>query len=90
SAPRPPAWVTGLAGLAAVVLAVLVPGGNGELAGRGRRTRRTGVVGTVVVVDDAGAVAVVAQDRRLDEPVTVEGGLVDEQDGVLRRVELPG
>ncbi|MBW0098714.1 hypothetical protein I4I73_22250 [Pseudonocardia sp. KRD-184] len=48
------------------------------------------MVGTVVVVDDAGAVAVVAQDRRLDEPVTVEGGLVDEQDGVLRRVELPG
>lgn len=65
-----------------------LPGASVGLDATGRAVVLSG--GVVLAVDDAGAVTVVAQDHRLDELVTVEGGLVEEQDGVLRRVELPG
>ncbi|MBW0135591.1 hypothetical protein [Pseudonocardia abyssalis] len=45
--------------------------------------------GVVLRIDDSGAVAVVAQDPRLDAPFTAEGGLVESVDGVLLRVDLP-
>ncbi|QJY47156.1 hypothetical protein [Pseudonocardia broussonetiae] len=65
-----------------------LPGASVGLDATGRAVVLSG--GVVLAVDDAGAVRVVAQDRRLDRLVTVEGGLVDVEDGVLRRVELPG
>ncbi|MHA6784613.1 hypothetical protein ACVGOW_26995 [Pseudonocardia saturnea] len=45
--------------------------------------------GVVLRIDDAGAVSVAAQDPRLDAPSAVEGGLVQYDDGVLLRVDLP-
>lgn len=46
--------------------------------------------GVVLRVDDAGGVTVVAQDPLLIAPVTVAGGLVQDTDGTLLRVDLPG
>lgn len=47
--------------------------------------------GVVLRVDPgSGAVAVIAQDPLLVAPVTVEGGIVQNTDGTLQRVDLPG
>jgi hypothetical protein len=45
--------------------------------------------GVVLRIDDAGTVSVAAQDPRLDAPFAAEGGLVQYDDGVLLRVDLP-
>jgi hypothetical protein len=37
-----------------------------------------------------GAVAAIAQDPLLVAPTTVEGGIVQNTDGTLQRVDLPG
>jgi hypothetical protein len=64
-----------------------LPRAHAGLDARGRAVVVTD--GVVLAVDDAGTVTPVAQDPRLDAPFTAAGGLVQDDDGTLSRVDLP-